>query len=63
MEEHLKYDTDRMIDSTENNEYAENLRDETLIEENILDTEIPIDDIIPDIVRETREEDRPLYSE
>jgi hypothetical protein len=62
-EQKIKYDADRIIDSTENNEYSEEQRDETLIEENILDTELPIDDEIPEEVDETREDDRPSYEE
>lgn len=59
----IEYDSDRTVDSTENNEYNEGLRDENLLEENLLDTEIPIDDEIPEALRETREKDRPLYDE
>ncbi|MDL2223861.1 hypothetical protein LJB92_00935 [Bacteroidales bacterium OttesenSCG-928-M06] len=60
---HFKFETDRTIDSTENNEYVEGLRDENLVEENLIDTEIPFSDEIPDIIRETKEDDRPLYDE
>lgn len=60
---HFEFETDRVIDSTENNEYVEGFRDENLIEENLLDTEIPFTDKIPDAVKENQEEDRPLYDE
>ena len=59
----LRYDTDRTVDSTDNNEYAEGLRDETAWDEEIIDTERAIDDEIPDGVDETREDERPLYDE
>ena len=59
----VKFDTDRTVDSTENNEYTESNRDENLVDENIWDTDIPIDDEIPDGVDEDRMDDRPLYDE
>ncbi|MDL2256298.1 hypothetical protein LJC38_06910 [Parabacteroides sp. OttesenSCG-928-K15] len=59
----LRYTTDRMINSTENNGYAEGYRDENLIEQNLLDTEIPEDDMIPDVVSETRVAGREVYNE
>lgn len=59
----IKFDTDRTIDSTENNEYTDGYRDENLVDDNLLDTEIPVDDSIPDGVDEDRTEDRPLYNE
>lgn len=61
--EEIQYTTDRMINSTDTNEYAEGLRDETLLQEDLIDTNIPLTDTIPDGLRETREEDRPLYNE
>ena len=59
----VKFDTDRVVDSTENNEYTDGYRDENLVDENLLDTEIPTDDEIPDGVDEDRTEDRPQYNE
>ena len=54
---------DRTIDSTDNNEYADGDRDETLWDADIVDTEIPLDDAIPDALDEYNESPRPLYSE
>ena len=61
--EDFEFETDRVIDSTENNEYVEGFRDENLVDENILDTEIPKSDKIPDIIHENLEDERPLYDE
>ena len=49
--------------STENNGFAGDERDETLIDENLVETEIPLADRIPGAVRETEEGDRPIYDE
>ncbi|MCL2561388.1 MAG: hypothetical protein FWE10_03585 [Rikenellaceae bacterium] len=54
---------DRTIDSTDNNEYADGERDETLWDTDIVDTEVPVDDAIPDALDEYNEGSRPLYSE
>lgn len=59
----LELPSDRVIDSTDTNEYAEGLRDETIAEEYLIDTEVPIDDEIPEGVNETQEGERPLYDE
>lgn len=59
----LAYRNDRTILSTENNGFAGNERDENLIEENLVDTQIPTDDRIPDGVHEIVEDDRPVYDE
>ena len=59
----IKFPTDRMRNSTDNNGYAEGFRDETLWEEDIVDTDVPFDDEIPDDVDETGEADRPVYNE
>lgn len=59
----LHLPSDRVIDSTDTNEYAEGLRDETIAEEYLIDTEVSIDDEIPQGVNETQEGDRPLYDE
>lgn len=59
----LKFDTDRKIESTDNNEYSEGLRDENLVEQDGWDSEIPLDDYIPDIIDETGEEDVEMYNE
>ncbi len=53
---------DYTIDSTENNEYAGSERDENMWEENILDTEVPLDDMIPE-ARGEYGNPRPEYSE
>ena len=54
---------DRTVISTENNGFAGDERDETLIDENLVETEIPLVDKIPGAVRETEEGDRPVYDE
>ncbi len=58
---HLR--SDRVIDSTDTNEYSEGLRDENIAEEYLIDAEVSIDDEIPQGVNETREGERPLYDE
>lgn len=59
----LQLPSDRVIDSTDTNEYAEGLRDETLAEEYLIDTEVALDDFVPDGVNENQEGERPLYNE
>ena len=64
--EELKLPSDRRIDSTDTNEFANGMRDETLLAEDIYDdtaTDVPLDDDIPDAVNENMEEERPLYNE
>lgn len=58
----LRLRPDRTIDSTDNNEFANGLRDETLLAEDMLE-EIPVDDRIPDGIDETGEGERPVYDE
>lgn len=59
----IEIHNDRTILSTENNGFAGNERDENLIEEDLIDTEIPIADRIPDGINEIVEDDRPVYDE
>jgi len=59
----LKFPTDRRINSTENNGYAEGVRDENLVEKDLLDTEIPETDLIPSLTDETGVKKRPVYNE
>lgn len=59
----IKFRNDRTIFSTDNNGFAGNERDENLVEENLVDTEIPIEDRIPDGIDEIVEDDRPVYDE
>lgn len=59
----FEFRSDRIVDSTDNNEYADGDRDETLWEEDIVDTDIPVDDTIPGGLDGTGEEQRPEYSE
>lgn len=59
----IEFRNDRTLLSTENNGFAGNERDETLIEENLVDTRIPLEDRIPDGVDEIVEDDRPTYDE
>ena len=54
MERIVEFPTDRTVISTENNGFAGDERDETLI---------PLTDRIPGAVRETEEGDRPIYDE
>ncbi|UEA87343.1 hypothetical protein [Alistipes senegalensis] len=54
---------DRTILSTQNNGFAGDERDENLIEEDLTDTEIPLDDRIPDGIGEIVADDRPVYDE
>ena len=54
---------DRTILSTDNNGYAGNERDETLVDENLWDSEIATDDRIPDGIDEIVEDNRPVYDE
>ncbi|MDR0907434.1 MAG: hypothetical protein LBM63_02315 [Rikenellaceae bacterium] len=54
---------DRQILSTDNNEYAEGLNDENLWEEDILDTDVPLDDDIGEFCSTLDEHHRPLYSD
>jgi len=63
MSRKIAFKTDRVRNSTDNNEYSEGLRDETELAEELIDTEIPTDDMIPDGINETQEGDRPLYDE
>ena len=63
MERIVEFPTDRTVISTENNGFAGDERDENLIDENPVETEIPLADRIPGGVRETEEGDRPVYDE
>ena len=63
MERIVEFPTDRTVISTENNGFAGDERDETLIDENLVETEIPLADRIQGAVRETEEGDRPIYDE
>jgi len=59
----LKFPTDRKINSTDNNGYAEGFRDENLLQKDLLDTEIPEDDLLPEEMHETGEKNRDIYNE
>lgn len=59
----VKFRNDRTVLSTENNGLAGSERDENLLEEDLIDTQIPVDDRIPDGVNEIVEDDRPVYDE
>ena len=63
MERIVEFPTDRTVISTENNGFAGDERDENLIDENLVETEIPLADSSPGAVRETEEGDRPIYDE
>lgn len=53
---------DRTIDSTDTNEFATDLRDETMIADDLVE-ERPLSDYIPDGVNEEGENQRPIYDE
>lgn len=55
--------SDRTILSTQNNGYAGDERDENLVEEDLVDTEIPLADRIPDGIGEIAEDERSVYDE
>lgn len=55
----IKLPTDRTVFSTDNNGYADNERDETLVDQNLWDSEIAANDRIPDGIGEIGEDDRP----
>ena len=55
--------TDRTILSTDNNGFSGNERDDTLVDENLRDSEIATDDRIPDGIGEIAEDNRPVYDE
>ena len=59
----IKLPTDRTVFSTDNNGYADNERDETLVDQNLWDSEIAANDRIPDGIGEIGEDDRPVYDE
>ncbi|MCD8186562.1 MAG: hypothetical protein LUD68_09040 [Rikenellaceae bacterium] len=54
----LRYDSDRVVDSTENNEYAEGYRDEIIAGESMVGEDIPTSDFIPDGLNEDGMYDR-----
>ena len=53
----IKLPTDRTVFSTDNNGYADNERDETLVDQNLWDSEIAANDRIPDGIGEIGEDD------
>ncbi len=60
----MQFDSDRQIMSTENNGYAEGVRDESLWQEDILNSEMPLSDGIPDPEDDkTGLESREVYNE
>jgi len=59
----VEFRNDRTVIATENNGFAGGERDENLIDEELLETEIPLDDRIPDAAHEDAENDRPVYDE
>lgn len=58
----IKIRSDRTIDSTDNNEFARDMRDETSITEDILER-ISIDEAISDALDKPHSGNRPLYEE
>lgn len=62
-EDYFELPSDRTVDSTDNNEYTEGDRDETLWDEELIDKDIPIADEIDDAINEDGEADRPIYNE
>ena len=59
----VKLPSDRVINSTDTNEYAEGFRDETLVDDSLVDVEIPLSDEIPEAINENQEGERPIYNE
>ena len=59
----VKIPSDRTVLSTDNNGYAGDERDENLVDADLVDTEIPIADRIPDGIGEIVADDRPVYDE
>ncbi|WP_295937208.1 hypothetical protein [uncultured Alistipes sp.] len=59
----IEFPSDRAVISTDNNDFVGPELDENLIEEDLIDTEIPIDDRIPEGVNETGEQERQEYDE
>ena len=57
----VEFPNDRTVISTENNGFAGGERDENLIDEELLETEIPLDDRIPDAAHEYAEHDHHVY--
>jgi len=53
---------DRTVNSTDNNEFATDIRDETMLEDDLVD-EKPLDDYIPESINELGEKRRPIYNE
>ncbi|OKZ03971.1 MAG: hypothetical protein BHV65_02090 [Alistipes sp. 58_9_plus] len=51
------------VDAVALQRFAGGERDENLIDEELLETEIPLDDRIPDAAHEDAENDRPVYDE
>lgn len=60
---HVINPSDRTILSTDNNGFAGDERDENFIEADLVDTQIPTDDRIPDGTGEIVEDRRPVYDE
>jgi hypothetical protein len=54
---------DRRAFSTDTNEYATGLNDENEWEENIVDTEVPMDELIDDYLSGDNSDDPWLYNE
>lgn len=54
--------SDRTVDSTGNNEFADGMRDETMIPDNLIEI-ISIDEEIPGALDEAEVGERPLYDE
>lgn len=54
---------DRTVFSTQNNGLAGNERDENFVEENLWNSEIAVDDRIPEGIGENEEDNRPVYDE
>lgn len=62
-EQIVEFPADRMINTTGTNEYATDMRDETLWDKDLIDTDVAVADEIPDMVNEHGLEERPIYDE
>lgn len=58
----IRVNSDRTVDSTDNNEFADGMRDETMIPDNLIEI-ISIDEEIPEALDEAEVGERPLYDE
>ncbi len=61
--DYTDYSPDRHALSTDNNEFAEGVRDETRWDSDLVDIDIATDDVLSNTLDEDLRNDRPLYDE